>query len=81
MKNNPDVHPGSRSFSIPDPGSRGQKRTGSRIRIRNTPPTPVKTLVRQQTKVTDLDLHYFWKLVPHPDPYYSENLAPDTNPQ
>ncbi len=32
------VHPGSRSWflPIPDPGSRGQRGTGSRIRIRNT---------------------------------------------
>jgi hypothetical protein len=37
------VHPGSRFqdpdadfLPIPDPGSRGQKGTGSRIRIRNT---------------------------------------------
>jgi hypothetical protein len=28
--------PGSEKKSIPDPGSRGQKGTGSRIRIRNT---------------------------------------------
>jgi hypothetical protein len=28
--------PGSRKKPIPDPGSRGQKGTGSRIRIRNT---------------------------------------------
>jgi hypothetical protein len=30
------VHPGSGSLPIPDPGSRGQKGTGSRIRICNT---------------------------------------------
>ncbi len=31
-----DVYPGSEFLPIPDPGSRGQKATGSRIRIRNT---------------------------------------------
>jgi hypothetical protein len=30
---------GSRFFSIPDPGTKGQKITGSRIRIRNTDST------------------------------------------
>jgi hypothetical protein len=40
-----DVHPGSGSCFFTHPGSRGQKVTGSRIRIRNTgvhppPPTP-----------------------------------------
>jgi hypothetical protein len=31
-----DPGPGIRKKPIPDPGSRGQKGTGSRIRIRNT---------------------------------------------
>jgi hypothetical protein len=31
-----DPRSGIREKPIPDPGSRGQKRTGSRIRIRNT---------------------------------------------
>jgi hypothetical protein len=38
-----DVHPGSEScffLPIPDLRSRGQKSTGSRIRIRNTEPVP-----------------------------------------
>jgi hypothetical protein len=31
-----DPGSGKKPFRIPDPGSRGQKGTGSRIRIRNT---------------------------------------------
>jgi hypothetical protein len=34
---------GIRKKSIPDPGSRGQKSTGSRIRIRNTAKKRIKT--------------------------------------
>jgi hypothetical protein len=42
-----DVHPGCGSWflPIPDPGSRGQKGTGSRIRIRNTVGNHYLTLI------------------------------------
>jgi hypothetical protein len=36
-----DLGSGIRKKSIPDPGSRGQKGTGSRIRIRHTDPEAV----------------------------------------
>ncbi len=36
--------PGSGKKPIPDPGSRGQKGTGSRIRIRNTAQSTVASL-------------------------------------
>ncbi len=55
-----DVYPGSdffpsriRTVSIPDPGSRGQKGTGSRIRIRNTD-RQTMTKVRNKIVMNDL---------------------------
>jgi len=52
--------PGSGKKPIPDPGSRGQKGTGSRIRIRNTGCQTV--LTTHQSKRPEQDLHRSEKL-------------------
>jgi hypothetical protein len=47
-----DLGSGIRKKPIPDPGSRGQKGTGSRIRIRNTATTgPPRTIGKSFTKL------------------------------
>jgi len=50
-----DPGAGIRKKPIPDPGSRGQKGTGSRIRIRNT----VKYSIGRGTKIFTFDQQTF----------------------
>ncbi len=48
------VHPGSGSWSFTHPGSRGQKGTGSRIRIRNTAPLASDGRISAQSLATKI---------------------------
>ncbi len=50
---------GIREKPIPDPGSRGQKGTGSRIRIRNTASEGTKAILKAGNEVLLLILVYF----------------------
>jgi hypothetical protein len=51
-----DPGSGKNLFRIPDPGSRGQKGTGSRIRIRNTGPSYMnRQLLKYLTGSTFVD--------------------------
>ncbi len=56
---------------IPDPGSRGQKGTGSRIRIRNTDQTSGSGRLGKSHKEVKVFLTFFawWWKGPKPDPY------------
>jgi hypothetical protein len=49
-----DPGSGIRKKPIPDPGSRGQKGTGSRIRIRNTDRNPVTSKLSPEGRYTTL---------------------------
>jgi hypothetical protein len=84
------VHPGSRirmltfyPSRIPDPRSRGQKGTGSRIRIRNTAEKTIIFMVPIQIKVGSDSTVFLRGRIPYsvqirPDPQHSLHTHLDT---